>query len=66
MKQSRTMSAIETALNIGSGYVLAVITQAIIYPLYGLHTTVTENASIAMIFTVVSLVRSYIWRRIFA
>lgn len=66
MSQSRAMSAIETALNIGSGYLIAVVTQAIIYPMYGIHTTVSENASIAVIFTVVSLIRSYAWRRFFA
>lgn len=65
MTQSRTQSALETTLNIGSGYLLAMATQAVLYPLYGIHTSVSQDAGIAAVFTVVSLVRSYVWRRIF-
>lgn len=65
MNQSRTQSALETTLNIGSGYLLAMVTQAMLYPLYGINTNVYQDAGIAAVFTAVSLVRSYVWRRIF-
>ena len=60
------MSAVETGLNIGSGYVLAMLTQAVVYPLYDITTSTGQDAGIAAIFTVVSLIRSYLWRRLFS
>lgn len=51
--------------NVIIGYVLAIIIQIIIYPLYGITISIYDNISIATIFTVVSLVRCYIIRRLF-
>ena len=65
MGQTRRQSMIETAINIGSGYLLAMLTQAVLYPMYGIETSVGQDAGIAAVFTVVSIIRSYIWRRIF-
>ncbi|CAB1371127.1 conserved protein of unknown function [Denitratisoma oestradiolicum] len=35
------------------------------FPLFGLHATLQENLLIGLIFTAVSLVRSYVLRRAF-
>ena len=59
MKQSRLMSMVELLANVLVGYVVAV------FPLFGLAVTVTENLLIGLIFTVVSIVRSYALRRAF-
>ena len=61
--QSRWMSLLEAVTNIAVGYGVAVLTQVLVFPLFGLAVTVTENLLIGLIFTVVSIVRSYALRR---
>ena len=63
MKQSRLMSLVESLANVLVGYVVAVATQMVVFPLFGLAVTVTENLLIGLIFTAVSIVRSYALRR---
>ena len=63
MKQSRLMSLVESLANVLVGYGVAVATQMAVFPLFGLAVTVTENLLIGLIFTVVSIVRSYALRR---
>ena len=63
--QSRWMSLVEAVTNIMVGYGLAVLTQIIVFPLFGLHATLSENVLISGIFTLISLVRSFILRRAF-
>ena len=63
MKQSRLMSLVESLANVLVGYAVAVITQMAVFPLFGLAVTVTENLLIGLIFTIVSIVRSYALRR---
>ena len=65
MKQSRTMSLVEAIANVVVGYGVAVLTQLLVFPLFGLHTTLAENMTIGAIFTAVSIGRSYCLRRIF-
>ena len=63
MKQSRLMSLVESLANVLVGYGVAVVTQMAVFPLFGLVVTVTENLLIGLIFTTVSIVRSYALRR---
>jgi hypothetical protein len=63
MKQSRLMSLVESLANVLAGYGVAVATQMLVFPLFGLAVTITENLLIGLIFTVVSIVRSYALRR---
>ena len=63
MKQSRLMSLAESLANVLVGYGVAVLTQVVVFPLFGLAVTVTENLLIGLIFTAVSIVRSYALRR---
>jgi len=65
MKQSRTMSLVEAVTNVLVGYGVAVSTQMLVFPLFGLHATLQENLAIGLIFTIVSLARSYLLRRAF-
>jgi len=65
MKQSRLMSLMESLANVLVGYGVAVATQMLVFPLFGLAVTITENLLIGLIFTVVSIVRSYALRRSF-
>lgn len=65
MSQTRRMSAVEAAANVAIGYGVAVLTQAVVFPLFGLRASVGEHFGIAAIFTAISLVRSYAVRRLF-
>jgi hypothetical protein len=53
---------IESILDVGSGFFLAVSIQILIFPLFGLEATIFENFQIALIFTLVSMTRSAVWR----
>jgi len=65
MKQTRLMSLVESLANVIVGYGVAVVTQLLIFPIFGLHTTLAENLTIGAIFTVVSIGRSFALRRVF-
>lgn len=65
MKQSRRMSLLESVMNVCVGYGVAMLTQWLVFPLFGIHASVREHLVIGLIFTVVSLVRSYVLRRAF-
>ena len=65
MKQSRAMSLVESAANVFVGYGVAVVTQILIFPIFGLHTTLAQNLKMGAIFTVVSIARSFALRRVF-
>ena len=65
MKQSRLMSLVESVANVIVGYGVAVVTQILIFPIFGLHTTLVQNLQMGLIFTGVSIFRSFILRRLF-
>lgn len=65
MKQSRVMSLVEAVANVAVGYGVAVITQILIFPIFGLHTTLAQNLKMGAIFTIVSIARSFALRRVF-
>lgn len=65
MKQSRLMSLVESVANVAVGYGVAVVTQILIFPIFGLHTTLAQNLKMGAIFTVVSIARSFALRRVF-
>ncbi|WP_197919083.1 DUF7220 family protein [Thiosulfatihalobacter marinus] len=65
MKQSRLMSLVESVANVVVGYGVAVVTQILIFPIFGLHTTLAQNLKMGAVFTVVSIARSFALRRVF-
>ena len=65
MKQSKWGSFIESFIQVAIGYFIAILTQIIIFPLFGFHADPWEHMIIGMIFLLVSLARSYIIRRVF-
>ncbi len=65
MKQSRTMSLVEAVTNVVVGYGIAVVTQILIFPVFGLHTTLVQNLKMGAIFSGVSIARSFALRRLF-
>ena len=58
-------SLIESFIDVGSGFILAILIQLLIFPLFGLYPTILDSMGIALIFTIVSITRSWIWRLVF-
>lgn len=63
--QSRKASLAEAISNIAVGFGVALVTQLVVFPWFGLHPKLEENMIIGSIFTAVSLVRSYCLRRLY-
>jgi hypothetical protein len=63
--QSRAMSFVEALINVVAGYCVALGTQLFLFPVLGVRLSTAENAFIAGVFTIVSIVRSYCLRRLF-
>jgi hypothetical protein len=59
------MSAVEAVVSTAIGYIAAVATQMVVFPVFGLAVGIWENLGIGLAFTVVSVVRSYLVRRLF-
>ena len=65
MRQSKRMSLLESIVGTVIGLLVALLTQMTVFPMYNIEVTLIENFEIGLIFTVVSLMRSYIVRRVF-
>lgn len=65
MNQSRLGSLIEVCINIAIGFAINWVANLWILPLYGFHITGGQAFSMGLIFTVISVVRSYCIRRWF-
>lgn len=63
--QSKKQSLIESVINVVIGYVVALLSQLAIFPLFGVHLPLTDNLLIGAFFTIVSIIRSYVIRRLF-
>ena len=65
MKQSRTMSLVESVANVVLGYGIAVAGQMLLFPAFGMHMTMAQNLKLAGAFTIISICRSFALRRLF-
>ena len=65
MNQSRTMSAAESVANVLIGYGIALATQVVVFDALQISVSLEQNLCIGAVFTVVSLIRSYLLRRMF-
>ena len=63
--QSRWMSFLEAMSNVGAGYGLAVLTQIVAFPVFGINLSIRDNLLLGGIFTAISILRSYTLRRLF-
>lgn len=59
------MSLAESLINVAIGYGIAIAAQVAVFPMFGIHIPLHDNLIIGVIFTVVSIVRSYALRRAF-
>jgi 5-bromo-4-chloroindolyl phosphate hydrolysis protein len=65
MNQTRLGSLIEALFNVAIGFAINMVANVIILPLVGFHMTLAQNLFIGVLYTVVSVARSYCVRRWF-
>ncbi len=65
MNQTRLGSFIEALLNVAIGLVVSIVANALVFPRFGFRPSLGENVAISAIYTVISIVRSYLVRRFF-
>jgi hypothetical protein len=64
--QTKLESLLEQSLNVISGLIISIlIVQPLVFGMYGIAFTLIQNITVASIFTIVSILRGYIWRRYF-
>lgn len=64
-RQSRVGSLLEAIANVMAGFLIALLGQQLILPLFGIHVSLAAHAGIAALFTLLSLMRSFVLRRLF-
>lgn len=66
MNQTKLESFIEAFINIASGFCISLLVWIfVVIPVWELEITMFDNLVITAIYTVISIVRSYFWRRFF-
>ena len=63
--QKKKHSFIESIINVLIGYFIAVLSQIIIFPFFGVDIPLRDNFIIGGYFTLISIIRSYTVRRFF-
>lgn len=59
------MSLVESIANTGAGFLVSLVLQLSLFSLMGIETTTTQNLTMSGVFTLASLVRGYLMRRLF-
>ena len=65
MTQNKRMSFVESLTNVAIGYLVAVGSQIVIFPLFDIHVPMRDNFLIGLWFTAISIMRSYFVRRFY-
>lgn len=65
MNQTRLGSLIEALINIVIGFSINYVANLCIFPLFGMHISLSEKFYLGLIYTAISIVRSYVIRRWF-
>lgn len=63
--QTKVQSLLEACANVAVGYLVALASQLVVFPMFGIHVPFSANLAIGGWFTLISLVRSYALRRWF-
>ncbi len=63
--QTKKWSMIESLTSVGIGWFIGVILNLTVLPLFDYDVSLTDGVLISIIFTAVSVIRSYIIRRFF-
>lgn len=65
MGQTKKGSVLETITNTAVGFAINYTANLLIFPLYGMHISPGNNFLLGLIYTIISVVRSYGMRRLF-
>jgi hypothetical protein len=65
MNQTRLGSFIEAWINVAIGFAINFVANLLILPLIGFHITAGQNLFIGVLYTIISVARSYVIRRWF-
>jgi hypothetical protein len=65
MSQSRRHSAYEAIINVVVGMTINLMLNFAVFPLFGWEISLQQNIALGVIYTVVSIARSYTLRRTF-
>ena len=65
MNQSKLESFVETCTNTAIGYLVALLSQLLVFPLVGINVPFSTNLEIGAWFTIISVLRGYVIRRWF-
>jgi hypothetical protein len=63
--QNHKMSVIESTVSVTAGYILTVLIQYLVYPLFGIILPVTETLVISVIIVFAAFVKNFTVRRVF-
>jgi hypothetical protein len=63
--QTRRGSLVEAGANIAVGFWVNYLANLCIFPLFGMHISLSHNLLLGAIYTCISLIRSYVLRRWF-
>jgi hypothetical protein len=65
MSQPKQHSWVEAWTNVAIGYAINIVANLLIFPLFGINIAFTTNLGMGLIYTVISVMRSYVLRRLF-
>lgn len=65
MNQTRLESFVEAWVNVAIGFSINYVANLLIFPLFGMHISLSANLLMGFIYTVISVARSYAIRRWF-
>lgn len=65
MTQTRLGSFIEAWINVAIGFAINFVANLLILPMIGFHISISQNLFIGVLYTVISVARSYVIRRWF-
>lgn len=65
MSQSASMSLIESVTSNFVAFIISVLIQAAVFHAYGFDATIADNMQIVLLFTLISVARGFIFRRLF-
>lgn len=65
MTQTKLSSLYEALINVVIGFTINYLANFVILPLYGFHITASQNLSMGLLYTGISIARSYVIRRWF-
>ena len=65
MSQTRLASFVEVCVSTITGYIIAIASQLLIFPMFNIHVPFKHNLMMGVLFTILGFIRGYVIRRLF-